>query len=496
MPNSSGFHSATLYRRKNPEIFSVAKQKISFLIATMSLIAFVMGNMVGQHGWYAFFRTVLGKEDDAAVAFVGTVPPIQQIPLYSEWAKYGGNKREHTFAQVPKNVLRDLPQYDQSALTNGTADPLALQAYSTLWAGGYNSPYGSHAGVDIDAVSGTPIYSIANGIVDKVSMGTVGFGHYVMIRHPNVPDGNGGTRTLYSTYAHMDDISVMEGQLVHKGQFIGTVGNTGLVFGATGYHLYFQVNTSDAPYNPYWPFTSGEIADKGISFVQAVNSTTYRDRVTTYTLNPMQFVQDYAQYTSTTIARTNSSLQSVVAQSVTSSLSSLERLRLSVSERRSLRIAERTHTAAPVVVAAASAPSFSAPVIVPDPVVVPQSDPVVDVVKTVSLSGQNYEVVTGSNTDVDHLEFSHSGVAQKTWQKVRITALDSHGDIVRTPSFSGRLYIMPTFGDAIVRPTELSPLDFDNGIATINVLSRGSKSLILSTRGAFNTSSLPLVPVR
>lgn len=495
----TGFQSTAVYTKKQPTVIHLARQKLSFLIATMSLIAFVAGNMVGQHGWYAFWKTVMGKEDDALIAFVGTVPPIAKVPDYAEWAKYGGDKRYHTYNQVPQSVLRDLPVYDQLSLVNG-ATGLAAQAYSTLWAGGYNSPQGSHAGVDIDAPRGTPVVSIANGIVQKVSMQKNGFGHHVLIRHPNVPDSSGkGTTTLYSTYAHMDIVGVVEGQIVHKGQQIGTVGNTGLTLGATGYHLYFQINIADAPFHPYWPFTSTEIADAGLSFVQAVNSTAYQSRVFTYTLNPMAFVQQYANYVRPTVVQTNGSVQSVAAQSSASRLTDGQKVRLSAAERRSQRLARAgagasVSSAAPAsIVTVASSESSSVQSSVSSEPLQPQ---VTEVIQTASVENIATVPVAGSTTDVSRLEFRHTGKAEGTWQKIRIDALDRNGDVVRSPSFTGRLYVIAEFGEAVIRPTELSPLDFVNGTAVINVLSRSEKTLILGTRGAFTTTSAPLVTER
>ncbi|MCK5168044.1 MAG: M23 family metallopeptidase, partial [Rhodospirillaceae bacterium] len=48
---------------------------------------------------------------------------------------------------------------------------------------------------------------------------------------------------LSTVYAHMDDISVTEGQMVKKGEPIGTVGNTGRT---TGPHLHWGMT---------WKFT-------------------------------------------------------------------------------------------------------------------------------------------------------------------------------------------------------------------------------------------------
>jgi hypothetical protein len=41
-------------------ILKIPREKWSFLIASMSVVAFVIGNMVGQHGWLTFWKTVFG----------------------------------------------------------------------------------------------------------------------------------------------------------------------------------------------------------------------------------------------------------------------------------------------------------------------------------------------------------------------------------------------------------------------------------------------------
>ncbi len=488
-----GFQAQAVYKLKKPTVFAVARQRLSFLIASFSLFAFVIGNMIGQHGLYSFWRSVLGKDDDQLIAFVGTVPPIDKIPDYTEWAKYGGNKQLHTFDQVPSQVLHPLPAYDQSQLASGNASTFAMQVYSTLWEGGYNSPSGSHAGVDIDAPHGTPVQSIGNGIVERVSMDAVGFGHFVMIRHPNAPDASspGGKTTLRSSYAHLDQVSVREGEVVYKGQPIGTVGNTGLVFGATGYHLYFEIDRDSAPYHPYWPFTSAEAKDAGLTYVQAVNSPKFQDRLTQYTLNPMAFVQQYQNYVQTPVPAASpvAAVQQnqVVAEVSAPSLSPADRLKQVTQNRLRVRIAKSV-TQKPSVVAQVTAPN--AEVVTPS---------VTEVIKTASVDEPaSVPLVSAStNTDVASLSITHSGKLSRTWQKIQISTLDSQGNLVRSPSFSGRLYVVPDFGEAEIRPSELSSLDFINGVATLNLLTRTqTKPVFILTRGAFQTKSAPLLPTR
>lgn len=499
----TGFRIRTVYKVRKPRILAIARQKLSFMVASMSLFAFVMGNMVGQHGWYAFWKTVLGAESDSMIVFVGTVPPIAKIPDYEQWAKYGGSKELHTFAQIPKDVLRDLPSYDVASIT-GSEDTLAKQAYSTMWAGGYNTVQGSHAGVDIDAPRGTPVVAIANGVVEKVSLQSNGFGHHVMIRHPNTPNGN-STTTLYSTYAHMDAVLVSEGMVVHKGQNIGTVGNTGLVFGATGYHLYFQIDVADAPFHPYWPFTSTEIASVGMSFMKAVDSTAYQDRLMRYTLSPMIFVQKYANYTQPVLAQGTRSSVAATTSLPPDNVSGAQRLKMFASERARQRLAKAGTTSVAVssasssraiVAVVASSVSSSAPAEITSSSSSvsssAQPEPVTDIVITASIEDTSPPPVSQSS-EVDHLTIQHSGKIGRTWQKVTISTVDVHGDVVKSPSFGGRLYVIPEFGDATIRPSELGPLDFVNGVATVNVLSRSTKTLFIATRGAFTTVSAPMI---
>jgi hypothetical protein len=76
---------------------------------------------------------------------------------------------------------------------------------------------------------------------------------------------------------------------------------------------------------------------------------------------------------------------------------------------------------------------------------------------------------------------------------VTIRAVDKNGDTVVNPVFSGRLYVLAEFGDAAIRPSELGPLDFVDGVATVNVLSKSTKTLFIATLGAFSTVSAPMI---
>lgn len=116
-----------------------------------------------------------------------------------------------------------------------------------------SSPYGDrmlwgrynfHTGLDFDPAYGTPIYSVADGIVSLVENPGPTCGVAVFIEH-NV-DGDKFT----SVYCHMvvDSPTVKAGDTVSKGDQIGNIGSTGLT---TGPHVHLEIRVNDIPVDPY-----------------------------------------------------------------------------------------------------------------------------------------------------------------------------------------------------------------------------------------------------
>ena len=89
-------------------------------------------------------------------------------------------------------------------------------------------PRSSHSGVDIAVERGTPVNASNAG---KVLLAD----RFFLSGETVVVDHGWGVSTLY---AHLDTITVSEGQSVKRGQAVGTVGSTGR---ATGPHLHFGV---------------------------------------------------------------------------------------------------------------------------------------------------------------------------------------------------------------------------------------------------------------
>jgi murein DD-endopeptidase MepM/ murein hydrolase activator NlpD len=100
-----------------------------------------------------------------------------------------------------------------------------------------NQPRMPHSGIDFGAPVGAPVLAANRGRVALV--GEFFFpGRLVILDH-----GLG----LHTAYFHLDTIAVAEGQVVARGETVGTVGMTGRV---TGSHLHFGAQVGAARIDP------------------------------------------------------------------------------------------------------------------------------------------------------------------------------------------------------------------------------------------------------
>ena len=139
-------------------------------------------------------------------------------------------KREIIKSSVPKIILKGnktVPNIGNVGLWRWpAAEPSCI-----------TSPFGwrwgkHHNAVDISCSGhGSPIYAANNGTVEVANNSRPWpNGNYVVINHNN---------GFYTIYAHLDSVTVVEGQVVTMGQVIGTMGHTG---NATGTHLHFGIS--------------------------------------------------------------------------------------------------------------------------------------------------------------------------------------------------------------------------------------------------------------
>ncbi|OLY93570.1 Peptidase family M23 [Cnuella takakiae] len=110
----------------------------------------------------------------------------------------------------------------------------------SFWGADRDAGKRRHEGVDIFAKKGSPAVAAMDGYITGVQETPIG-GKVVWLR----PEGK--EYTLY--YAHLDRQDVQQGQVVRKGDPIGTVGNTGNAR-TTPAHLHFGVYTFRGPVDP------------------------------------------------------------------------------------------------------------------------------------------------------------------------------------------------------------------------------------------------------
>jgi murein DD-endopeptidase MepM/ murein hydrolase activator NlpD len=93
-------------------------------------------------------------------------------------------------------------------------------------------------GVDLANSCGSAVRASAPGtvIIARGSGWNGGYGHYIVIDHPN------NTQTLY---AHLGNLYIAAGTYAAQGQTIGTMGTSGL---STGCHLHFEIRGAKNPF--------------------------------------------------------------------------------------------------------------------------------------------------------------------------------------------------------------------------------------------------------
>lgn len=95
-----------------------------------------------------------------------------------------------------------------------------------------------HHGVDLNLQVGDTVRTAISGTVERISYDADGYGHYVVLSHP---DG------METVYGHLSFALVTQGQFVYAGQPLAIGGNTG---NSTGPHLHFETRMGGVAVDP------------------------------------------------------------------------------------------------------------------------------------------------------------------------------------------------------------------------------------------------------
>lgn len=168
------------------------------------------------------------------------IKPVRNvIAQQSKQIRRPAKQKNITMLDIPKQIAKDVL----------FSWPLSLKSF---WISSYFGPRkkvdktpGFHYGLDLAALSGTIVKSAIDGKVVEAGP-AAGYGNTIVVQHKN--------KKYKTRYAHLNAIGVRVGQLVNRGQKIGTVGNTGLVrsSGKDPSHLHFEVMVGNRKINPLW----------------------------------------------------------------------------------------------------------------------------------------------------------------------------------------------------------------------------------------------------
>ncbi len=99
-----------------------------------------------------------------------------------------------------------------------------------------------HYALDMQERGAGPVYAAEAGTVIRADYGwNGGYGNVIEIDHGN---------ELVTLYGHNKELYVKAGDQVKRGELISWMGNSGLVYGATGIHVHFEVRVKGVKKNP------------------------------------------------------------------------------------------------------------------------------------------------------------------------------------------------------------------------------------------------------
>ncbi len=225
------------------DFFSISKQQ--FWIATIVSICVII--MAICYAWVTSGSNEKNSESGGENMKIG-----QETDLRAEGNP--GVDGENTQAETPANT-RPADEEETSGETSGgeiisSSSGYEMPVHGEIFRGCSDSElvyyptlnqYMVHRGIDILAPEGTEVHAAAEGLVSKVFDDPT-MGKTVWISH------QGEITTVYSNLS--EQVSVEEGDVVVKGQVIGTAGSTSLFEKSDEPHIHVEVLTAGTKTDP------------------------------------------------------------------------------------------------------------------------------------------------------------------------------------------------------------------------------------------------------
>jgi murein DD-endopeptidase MepM/ murein hydrolase activator NlpD len=194
------------------------------------------------------------EADSAERALLSLVQQQEQAVIAAETFRAEMLQRHEETKRESERIAAELRAWEAAQAQAGKPGPVLQPGARLLMPvnGWKSSDFGQrydpyyhvwqlHAGMDIAAGGGEPIYAAADGQVASAGW-RGGYGNYTCLSHGTHQGSN-----LSTCYAHQSRILVNYGQWVSRGQLIGRVGTTGA---STGDHLHFEVRLNGNPTDP------------------------------------------------------------------------------------------------------------------------------------------------------------------------------------------------------------------------------------------------------
>ncbi len=178
----------------------------------------------------------LGKKNTLTLAAV--VCLALSALSFSSWAWVERYYREFYAVRERNFSLPIIPEIPLKA-------PIRSDVYGKGTFGASRNNNRTHQGIDISAPLGAPILAAKSGRVSRAQNDSSGYGQYVEIAHP---DG------LFTRYAHLSRIDVLEGDWVWQSLPIGLCGRSGNADSPQIHpHVHFEIRNSVGALNPSGP---------------------------------------------------------------------------------------------------------------------------------------------------------------------------------------------------------------------------------------------------
>lgn len=166
-------------------------------------------------------------------------PPVDEAPSQADAASPSSVQKTAatTRATAPRVGKKPIPKSTTPKMSgNGRfmrpVEGRVISTYGPKADGLHND------GINIRAARGTPVRVAENGVVVYSGDDLAGYGNLVLVRH------DGG---MMSAYAHLDKSLIKRGDVLKRGQALGTVGSTGQVDTP---QLHFEIRRGTKPLNP------------------------------------------------------------------------------------------------------------------------------------------------------------------------------------------------------------------------------------------------------